>query len=123
MKKYMYMALGWLSTALGFVGVFLPLLPTVPFFLLAGFCFGRSSESLKLWLQSTSVYQKHMESYVNGEGMTRETKVKTMILVSLLLGVGFASMGAVPVGRLCLLLVWLGHLIYFLVLVKTKSEE
>ncbi len=43
-------ALGLLSLVLGLLGIALPLLPTVPFILLAAFCFARSSERLHHWL-------------------------------------------------------------------------
>ena len=41
---------GLLSVSLGVIGIVVPLLPTVPFILLAAFCFARSSERLHAWL-------------------------------------------------------------------------
>jgi uncharacterized membrane protein YbaN (DUF454 family) len=48
--KPLWLAAGWLSLAAGFVGIFLPLLPTVPFVLLAAFCFSRGSARCERWL-------------------------------------------------------------------------
>ncbi|MEL6220707.1 MAG: YbaN family protein [Pseudomonadota bacterium] len=50
MLRILWMSGGWLSLGLGMVGVFLPLLPTVPFILLAAFCFARGSERMNRWL-------------------------------------------------------------------------
>lgn len=48
--RTLWLAAGWLSLVVGFVGVFLPLLPTVPFVLLAAFCFSRGSARCERWL-------------------------------------------------------------------------
>lgn len=48
--RLIYVLAGWLAFALGFIGVFLPLLPTVPFMLLAAFCFARGSTRFHDWL-------------------------------------------------------------------------
>ena len=48
--KIIWFIFGFLSLAFGILGIFLPLLPTVPLILLAAFCFARSSERMHKWL-------------------------------------------------------------------------
>ena len=48
--RYLWLCAGWLALTAGFVGVFLPLLPTVPFVLLAAYCFARGSRRWEQWL-------------------------------------------------------------------------
>ncbi|MEM8791217.1 MAG: YbaN family protein [Pseudomonadota bacterium] len=50
--KLVWTGLGWLAVGLGTLGAFLPLLPTVPFLLLAAFCFARGSERFHEWLMT-----------------------------------------------------------------------
>lgn len=122
-KKFLYTAVGCISLTLGAVGSILPVLPTVPFLLLAAYCFARSSQKLHNWFITTKLYQNNLESYVSGKGMTRKTKVRIMVTVTALMSVGFLMMDAVPIGRLVLACVWVFHLIYFIFGVKTISAS
>ena len=101
-KKIGYIALGCIGVGLGVVGAVLPLLPAFPFLLLAAFCFARSSERLDGWFKGTKLYKENLESFVQGKGMTKKTKVRIMVTVTLLMSIGFVMMHAVPVGRIVL---------------------
>ena len=56
LKTLPWLILGWISVALGFIGVVLPVLPTTPFLILAAFAFGKSSPRLKQWLLDHPIF-------------------------------------------------------------------
>ncbi|MGN0661559.1 MAG: YbaN family protein, partial [Faecalibacterium sp.] len=122
-KKIFFAGLGCVSAALGAVGAVLPILPTVPFLLLAAYCFARSSERLHRWFVGTRLYKNNLESYVQGKGMTRRTKIRILTLVTLLMGFGFVMMHRVPVGQILLGAVWAFHVLYFSFGVRTLPRE
>lgn len=118
LKKTFYMILGCIGLGLGAVGAVVPMLPAFPFLLLAAYCFARSNEKLHSWFVQTKLYKENLEDYVAGRGMTKKTKVRIMITVTLLMSIGFAMMGAVPVGRMVLGGVWAFHIVYFIFGIK-----
>ena len=118
-KRIVTITLGCVSVGLGALGAVLPLLPAFPFLLLAAFCFGKSSERLHTWFAGTRLYRDNLESYVKGKGMTRKTKVRIMITVTLLMSIGFVMMHQVLAGRIVLGCVWVFHILYFTFAVKT----
>ena len=91
-KKYIFVVLGCICLGLGTVGVFLPILPTTPFYLLTVFFFANSSQKLHDWFLGTKLYQKHLDSFVKQRGMLRSTKISIICTVTLLMGFGFFMM-------------------------------
>ena len=117
MKKILYIMIGCISLGLGIIGVILPILPTIPFVLLAAFCFAKSSERLDGWFKNTKLYRENNIK----SGMTKRAKLRIMCSVTLLMGIGFIMMGlkGIVVGNIVLLIVWIFHMVYFTFGVKT----
>ncbi|NMD38266.1 MAG: DUF454 domain-containing protein [Christensenellaceae bacterium] len=122
-KKVIYLSIGFIGLILGAIGAVIPMMPAFPFLLLAAYCFTRSSERVHKWFIETKLYKSNLEDYVTGRGMTKKTKVRIMIIITLLMSIGFIMMGAVPVGQIILGFVWLFHIIYFVFGVKTIPAD
>ena len=125
LRRLIFLILGFLCLGLGCVGVALPILPTVPFFLLTVFFFANSSQRLHDWFVNTRLYKKHLESFVKKKGMTVQTKLGIIIPVTLVMGIGFFMMmrANVVVPSVILAIVWVCHMIYFLFGVRTIKKD
>ncbi|MCK5743624.1 MAG: YbaN family protein [Caldisericia bacterium] len=87
MKKALMFALGILLVGIGSVGAVLPILPTVPFLLIACVCFSKSSDSK--WFEQTKIYKKYLLPYLTKKGMTLKSKLTILIPVNILLAISF----------------------------------
>ncbi len=125
LKRLIFLIVGCIALALGCIGIVLPILPTVPFFLLTVFCFSQSSGKLHDWFVGTKMYKKHLESFVKKKGMTVRTKATIMSSVTLLMGFGFTMMMLRGIYIPCIILacVWVFHIVYFVFGVKTIEEQ
>ena len=114
---------GFIFVGLGTVGMFVPVLPTVPFMLLAMICFTKGSKKVSGWFVTTKLYEKTLYNYKSGNGMTLKTKVSLLTSVTILIVFGFVMMKEVIIGRIIVVIVWICHIIYFGFRVKTVKEE
>lgn len=122
-SKIIFITVGCICLGLGTVGMILPILPTVPFYMATAFCFAKSSEKLHRWFISSEMYKKHLQSFMEKRGMLLKTKLTILTTVTLLMGFGFVMMSRVPVARVILAVVWVCHIIYFVFGVKTINTE
>lgn len=72
---------GWFSLVMGVIGIFLPLLPTTPFILLAAACFARSSPRFYAWITSHHRYGPMIANYLAGRGLPVKAKVMAISLL------------------------------------------
>ena len=77
--KYFYLTSGFLQVAIGVIGIFLPLLPTTIFLILASICFLKSSPKANDWLRNHKILGGYIDNYQNKTGLTRNSKIINIV--------------------------------------------
>ena len=121
LKKKLYIAFGFLAVALAIVGVFIPGLPTVPFLLVALFCFERSFKKYHDMIMNNKYFGPVLQDYYSGKGLTSSVKIKAILFLSC--GMIFSIYKIQNLhARIALAIVWLGVAIH-IILLKTKKTK
>lgn len=79
-KKILFITAGSICFALGFIGMFVPVLPTTPLVLLAAFLFSRSSERLSSWIATTPIYRAYVEPFKQSGGISLHRKMRILAI-------------------------------------------
>lgn len=82
MYKPLFAILGWIFVVVGVIGIFLPLLPTTPFLLLAAYCFNKSYDQFHSWLLSHRILGPPIKNWQDKGIISRKTKWTATGLVS-----------------------------------------
>lgn len=117
--KVLLIGAGCLALALGTVGIFIPVLPTVPFLLLASFCFLKSSARLHGWLLNHRVLGSHIRDYEQHRAVSRSVKIGGLIWLWVSLGIAMALVGNMHV-RILLAAVGVAVSVHLLMLKMMK---
>lgn len=110
---------GIIALVLAVLGLFLPLLPTTPFLLLASACFARGSDRLHRWLLGHGVLGAYLRSYEEGKGIPLRAKIVAISVLWVSMSVSIAMIEHVAL-RVLLGVIGLAVTIYLWKFIPTR---
>lgn len=119
--RWTLMVAGTLLVGIGILGIFLPLLPTTVFFLMAAWCYARSSQKFYDWLHKNRLFGKYLKNYREGRGISRSSKISTIVVLWGGILYSIFVTHSVPV-QLILAAIAIGVTIH-IVMIPTYTEE
>ena len=119
--RYIFLTIGAISFVLGTAGIVIPLLPTVPFYMLTLFCLARGSERFHNMFLESSLYQKTVGAYERDKALTLRTKLSILLSVSTIMAIGAYFSQDMPIALIVMAFVWISHVIALVFIVKTKK--
>lgn len=120
-SRYVFLCLGSLFLGLGVLGVFLPVLPTTPFVLLAGACYARSSERLHRWLLNNPALGPSIREWDEHKSIGLRAKIMAILLVVASFSFTIYMLEDLPL-RIGLGVLGVGLIFFFLVVKTSKSR-
>lgn len=121
-RKAALIFFGTVCVGLGVLGIFLPLMPTTVFLLMAAYCYSRSSDRFHNWLLNNRFLGKYIKSYKSGQGITVRQKVATIAILWASIGVSIWFVKDSFWVTLLLVAIAVGVTIHLL-WIKTHREE
>ncbi len=118
--RFLYLIAGFLLVAIGVIGIFLPLLPTTVFLILASACFIKSSPKANEWLRNHKILGVYIKNYQDKSGLTLKSKILSIIFLWLSISISGLLLTNEFYIRMVLLAIAIGVSIH-LILVKTKN--
>lgn len=119
--KYFYLVSGFLLVIIGVIGIFLPVLPTTIFLILASACFIKSSPKANDWLRNHKILGQYIKNYQDGSGLTVKSKLFNLIFLwSMILLSAFLFTESLII-KLVLIAIAVGVTIHIL-MIKTKRN-
>jgi len=112
--------LGTLFVGIGILGIFVPILPTTPFLLLAAVCFVRSSRRFYGWLLNNRWFGNYIRNYRERKGFPLKQKVVITILLWVVIGLSAALAVDVLWGKIVMILIAISVSIHLLSLRTLK---
>ena len=107
-RKWLLIIAGSFFVALGIFGIFIPLLPTTPFLLLASACYIRSSKRLYNWLLNNRLLGIYLKNYIEKKAIPLKVKLITISILWLTIGYSIIFVIHVFLVKFILILIAIG---------------
>ena len=120
-QKYLYLSSGVLLVIIGIIGIFLPVLPTTIFLILASACFVKSSPRANEWLRNHKILGQYIKNYQDKTGLTIKSKVFNIIFLWTMILISAFYFTNSMIIKLLLVTIAIGVTTH-LVMIKTKIE-
>lgn len=119
--RYLYFISGVLLVTIGVIGIFLPILPTTIFLILASACFIKSSPRSNEWLRNHKILGMYIKNYQDKSGLTIKSKILNITFLWIMISASAIFFTELWYIRLLLFAIAIGVTIH-LILVKTKKD-
>jgi uncharacterized membrane protein YbaN (DUF454 family) len=110
-------------TSVGILGIFLPVLPTTPFLLLAAICYGKSSQRFHNWLFNNRWLGSYIKNYRKKTGVSLRTKIISIVFMWITIGYSALYVIDVMYGKIILILIATGVTIHIISLRGQKHSK
>jgi uncharacterized protein len=119
--RYLYFISGILLVAIGVIGIFLPILPTTIFLILASACFIKSSPRANEWLRNHKILGMYIKNYQDKSGLTVKSKIFNITFLWIMISASAIFFTELWYIKVLLLAIAIGVTIHLL-MIKTKKD-
>lgn len=120
-QKYLYLISGILLVAIGIIGIFLPVLPTTIFLILASACFVKSSPKANEWLRNHRILGIYIKNYQEKSGLTIKEKIFNIVFLWIMILASAFFLSDELYIKILLLAIAIGVSIH-IIMIKTKRN-
>jgi hypothetical protein len=122
LKRQLLIIIGTICVVIGVIGIFIPILPTTPFLLLAAACYIRSSQKFYSWLMNNRLFGIYIRNYIEGRGMPIKIKVFTIVLLWVTIGISICVAAPNLIVKTILIIITIGVTLH-IIFIKARKRS
>jgi uncharacterized membrane protein YbaN (DUF454 family) len=122
LKRPLLITIGTICVAIGVIGIFIPLLPTTPFLLLAAACYLRSSPRFHSWLMNNRFFGTYIRNFTEGRGIPIKVKVFTIILLWVTISISICLAAPNLIIKAILIIIAIGVTLH-IIFIKARKKN